>query len=906
MTLLPTTVVYSATIAAEAFDVTTAAALAKAQGSRVAVDSLETDSSLTYANPDGTLTLEETAQPTRVQRGSTWVPLDTTLVAQPDGSVATAATPASLTLSGGGSADLVTFSAGSHSLSYGWAGSLPKPTLSGSTATYADVRPNEDLQVTATPLGFETFLVLKTRPTQPLGSLQFPISTTGVTARQGPDAALSFDDAAGNQVASAGQPQAWDSLIDPHSGEGHRVSIGSSLVAAGAGQDLSLNPLDAFLADPSTVYPVTIDPAATLSRSAFAYIDSAYPTQTYYNNAVAVGEHVGTFNGGVSKNRAMFAFPASSMIGKTILAAHLNTTLNYSWSCTATQVDAHYSNPWGAGVTWNNQPGLSGGYTAVSTAAGYSGSCPAKAVAFDVTTLAATMTNASWSTYYFSLLAHNESDDYGWKKFANNPSVTITYDSTPGTPAGRSVTPCSFVCAAPVFTKSATPTLTGNTSDPDGGTLRYDFEVWAGHSATPTSRVSAGSSAFVASGTTAAWASPALGDGDYEYRVRAFDGTLYGPWSSGWVTFTVDTISPAAPAVAASGPLSMIKDSFSGVVGKDLESVTITPAVADHAWGYIYGMFPGASPVFPTNPTCNTHVSGFTVVCPGATGGIGAPFTAQVAAIDDVSTFAVESFDAAGNVPGAPASQTFYATADTGPAGSPQSGHGWLTTGDPFTHLCTDPVTDTPGSAVPEQDLALSGGVCWATSTVPGTLGINVLSFDGTTSAVATAAPALLDTSKSFTVSAWLNPATVTAPGVAQTALAQDGVNESSFFLQNTGGHWGFCMPTSDSPTWVGDCLVTSSAVVANTWTFVTAVWDATNQQMRLYVSTDGSASTPAIGSHAAAWKSTGALYVGRDKVGASLRYWNGMVADPMVFPGAADSVQIARMGTSHIVPAGL
>jgi hypothetical protein len=233
-----------------------------------------------------------------------------------------------------------------------------------------------------------------------------------------------------------------------------------------------------------------IDPAATLSRSAFTYIDSAFPDQTYYNDAGdSVGEHVGTFNGGASINRAMFYFPSASMIGKTILSAHLNTTLNYSWSCTATQVDAHYSNGWGSGVTWNTQPGLSAAYVSATTAAGYSGSCPATAVGFDVTSMATAMTNAQWTAYPFSLLAHNESDDYGWKKFANNPSVTITYDSTPGTPAGRSVSDCSFVCAAPVLTKSKTPTLTGETTDPDGGNLMYEFEVWAGHSATPTSRV---------------------------------------------------------------------------------------------------------------------------------------------------------------------------------------------------------------------------------------------------------------------------------------------------------------------------------------------------------------------------------------------------------------------------------
>jgi hypothetical protein len=265
-------------------------------------------------------------------------------------------------------------------------------------------------------------------------------------------------------VASGGAPQAWDSTVAPGSGEARRVSITTSLATTAQGQELQLTAPDGFLADPATVFPVTIDPPATLTRSAFAYLDSAFPSQTYYNDGWdSLGEHVGTFNGGGSVNRAMFTFPASGMLGKHIISAHLNTTENYSWSCTASQVDVRHSNPWGAGVTWNNQPALGQVWATASVAHGASGSCPAAAVGFDVTSMVTALVSGGWSTYYVSLLAHNETDNNRWKKFANNPTITITYNSYPGTPAGRSVSGCSFVCSAPVMTKDNTPTLTGNT-----------------------------------------------------------------------------------------------------------------------------------------------------------------------------------------------------------------------------------------------------------------------------------------------------------------------------------------------------------------------------------------------------------------------------------------------------------
>ena len=68
----------------------------------------------------------------------------------------------------------------------------------------------------------------------------------------------------------------------------------------------------------------------------------------------------------------------------------------------------------------------------------------------------------------------------------------------------------------------------------------------------PTSReitrILAGSVPNVPSMSAASWVVPAgmlTGGGQYQWRQRGFDGAVYGPWTSTYVRFTVDTTLPA-------------------------------------------------------------------------------------------------------------------------------------------------------------------------------------------------------------------------------------------------------------------------------------------------------------------------------------------------------------------------
>ncbi|MFE2070463.1 hypothetical protein ACFXDH_50285 [Streptomyces sp. NPDC059467] len=95
------------------------------------------------------------------QTDGSWAQPDATLEERSDGTVGPKASVAKISFSGGGSgADLVKLSLDGRSLTVGWPGMLPKPTLDGDSAVYADVLPGVDLRMTATTEGYREVLVV--------------------------------------------------------------------------------------------------------------------------------------------------------------------------------------------------------------------------------------------------------------------------------------------------------------------------------------------------------------------------------------------------------------------------------------------------------------------------------------------------------------------------------------------------------------------------------------------------------------------------------------------------------------------------------------------------------------------------------------------------------------------------
>ncbi len=676
-------------------------------------------------------------------------------------------------------------------------------------------------------------------------------------------------------------------------------------------------------------YPVFVDPdvhiSAQLGRT---FVDSAYPTQSYFNGSGASDSymHVGFINAGNSDDglnhttRSVWRMNAAPILGKHIVAAHFDTTEEWASSCSARQVDLDTTGNIDATTTWNNQPTWYPVIATANVAYGYNASCPAHAVGFDVTSTVATAIGNGVSNIGFGLRAHDETDWLAWKKFANNPTLDVSYLSPPGQSAGRSISGCSFECSPIAYTHDSTPTLTGATTNADGATMTYTFAIWLGHSATPTTEKTPITTAAVANGALAS-ISPSLADGDYEYTVRACltaDASVCGPWAGGYAMFTVDTVRPAPPTLSPPGPIGS-KGADSGTVGVTQDSITISSAASDHVWGYVYTMSASTSPATPpANPVCNTSASGYVTVCPASVGG---SIVVQVAPLDNQSALTVWSFDAAGNTDatshspfGLPSAVAFYANDDT----APSSGHQWSTLGGPLdsggnpdTSAC--PQDSVPDSAPAPLPLQLSGGVCWASDDSPtGPPPISVLKFSGAAAQAVTTASAV-DTTKSFTVAAWVKPADAST-SLVRPILSEDGSSNAGFALQNSLDHWRFCVTASggeNANPWSGVCAISAATVSVNTWVFVVGIWDAVNRQARLYVTTSGSSSTPAaVISNDSIPASVGKLEVGRDDYYTTSasplnRYFNGEIYLPTAMPGVLSSGQISELGL-YAPPSGL
>ena len=148
-----------------------------------------------------------------------------------------------------------------------------------------------------------------------------------------------------------------------------------------------------------------------------------------------------------------------------------------------------------------------------------------------------------------------------------------------------------------------------------------------------------------------------------------------------------------------------------------------------------------------------------------------------------------------------------------------------------------------------------------------------------------------VDTTQSFTTSAWLKPGNLA--GRSATALSQAGAMKSGFGLKvGSTGRWQFCLQAqigTSAPSCVEGAIAT-----ADSWQFVTGTWDAANQQLRIYV---GDSDTP----NAVAWRAPVAgdtsaagnvMLAGLGVGGATTEAWFGQIANPTIFPGIAEKSQ--------------
>lgn len=556
-------------------------------GRRVEVLDRRTETSTTWADPEGTLTTEVSAGPVRMLEDGRWVDVDATLRRRADGGIAPEAHPNHLRLAGPGGAkarsaraaaeapasaarDLITLGTGDRRIGVQWKGGLPAPVLDGTRATYPDAVPGADLVVDATRTGFEQFLTLKQRPAGDLAPMTLPLKLPGLHAVQQDDGSVLFSErGSGEPVATMPAPVMWDAQVDERSGERKRSArVPMTVAQEGDTVELRLTPDPAFLADPATQYPVTVDPATdTLSVMFDTFVQGGDTTDQSASTDLKLG-WPGDFAGTTKRTaRSFLTWETGQFADALVTDAKLELYNYHSWSCEKRGWEVWAADPADTSTRWTKQPALQQ-KAATSTETRGSACGNAGWVGADVTELAKTWASAKAATGSVALKAVDESDTYAWKRFHSSestedkaPKLTVTFNYRPKNGSNLQAGPPFHSEGGVYKVDSLTPTLRFTTEDVnEDDQVQGTFEV---KDKTTGEVVALFNSGFVRAGGTASAAVPAgkLTSGRaYTFRTTTYDGLHY---ANGWsepVTFTVDTAWKPGPALDALGAANSVLD----------------------------------------------------------------------------------------------------------------------------------------------------------------------------------------------------------------------------------------------------------------------------------------------------------------------------------------------------------
>ncbi|WP_254402007.1 DNRLRE domain-containing protein [Streptomyces sp. AC555_RSS877] len=590
--------------AAEASDQASALLMARLQDRKIEVLSGRTADSTTWALPSGALQTAAYAGPIRVKQDGVWQAIDTALsdtgaVLEPK------AAAADIAVSDGGDKRLASVTKGDTTLGLGWENTLPTPTVKGDTASYG-LGGGQTLTVTALPQGISQNVVLASAPDGAV-SYRIPLDLDGLKLSQADSGHLLLKDTDGKLVAEAPAPMMWDSSKDPVSGEPeHLAQVATTVETASDGSQTLVLTADADFFRQDLTYPVTVDPTSTLAVTTDTWVQ----TPDYPDSQVSSPElKSGTYDNGTNKARSYLKFGVSAFAGKHIVDTNLSLYSYYSSTCSTTgagtQVRRITSDWSSSAITWGAQPSTTATGAVTNTAAlGYSSSCPAGTMNFDVDGIVQAWADGS-ANYGLQVRGADETDPYTWRRFRSanyisgddsvEPHLTVTYNSYPVTPANTAVSP-SVVNAynGKRYVTSLTPQLSAKVSDADGATVKAQFEITPDPAYNDTTYTYTATSTGVASGSTALLTIPSANAfpaaSHLRYRVRGYDNTDYGSWT-GYSAFALNTGKPTAPSVTCT---PYTKDTWTAKDDNGA-SCTLDTASGD-GQGYYWGLDNSSTP----------------------------------------------------------------------------------------------------------------------------------------------------------------------------------------------------------------------------------------------------------------------------------------------------------------------
>ncbi|MGW2447051.1 LamG domain-containing protein [Streptomyces sp. NPDC001675] len=862
-------------------DGATASAQAQASGEPVEVTADRTEYSTTNANPDGTFTLRQSTTPQRVKESNgDWGAVDPVLERRTDGRIAPRGAVVDLSFSGGGSgADMVRLGKDGRSITLGWTGALPEPTLDGATATYANVFDGVDLQLTATAESYREILVVKTpeaAQNPALEQVKLATSGDGLSVAPGAGGGLRAIDEDGNAVFRGPAGQMWDSAGDTEAGpqtqlmhteatapaegqasddpsqpgEGDTTAVLPVKVDDGA---VAVHPDLGLLRGTDTVYPVFIDPPVGLSVSERTKLSSDGDKFWMFDGDKGVGKcgtADGYYCGGGYVDRMYFEFAPTKLAGKYVLDATFRARETWSFNCDPHWVDLERTDNISEGTRWPGPKQLDQmGDRYVSAGRGdlCSPDQPDSWVEFNdnpdepdenLKNTVRSFADGKISRLTLMLRAKDEGDPRAWKRFDDNAELQVVFAYKPGVPADVGVITadlaagsCSKSSSSPVTVTLKAPmvqarveTLVESHEGEKEGALQAEFIVERGDDA-------AWHQVWSGHSPDDGW-SP---DGVLEHRQTSdrADGGLYrlkartqSHWSyhdkpdnlwSSYSPWCYFKIDSSAPKAPRITP------------GSPYTECTAN-ACEGHGGSGIAGSFTFQPNIADIDSSGHTDITAYKYKLSSTSTKTAFGTTKEGVKVKDVtpplsgtqvlSVWALDVHDR----PGTPKDFVFKVSPAKGAVGR------WhLNDGAPGSGIMTAKDTASEGT---RHDATLVGaaGTGWSTRARRGESDYSLRLNDDTTDPAqqtgyaATATPAI-NTQDSFTVSAWVQ---LSNPSANRVVLSEPGTNGSSFALYYSASYkkWVFNRADKDltSPVYIRS-LADQSAPPLNVWTHIAGVF---------------------------------------------------------------------------------
>ena len=328
---------------------------------------LSTETTSTFRMPNGSYRLEAAPEPVNYRDDAgDWHAIDNTLVDAPGATyaVANAANEYTASIPADASAAPIRFEADGAWVTMKMDGADAAPAVEGSSATFEDVEGAESVTYEAVGSGLKESITLQEPPSAQTGRMEYTYildTSAGLTPTLTSAGAIEFRTAGGAVPVSIPVGNMGDSAM-PEPAYSNRVAY--DLVGMSGAWRLTVTPDQAWLADPSRVYPVVIDPTLATGAATDCWVQEESPTASRCGNTdfIRVGKA-----GPSRRRRGLLDFNISSIPNEaTVNTATLDLYLD-SFQTTGTGAATDYgvynaSKKFDSSATWNSS-GANGSWT---------------------------------------------------------------------------------------------------------------------------------------------------------------------------------------------------------------------------------------------------------------------------------------------------------------------------------------------------------------------------------------------------------------------------------------------------------------------------------------------------------------------------------------------------------------